>query len=157
MASVLNSVLAAITTQVQGLGLTVGETAVAVVRRKVPGYRRGIDTLPQVQICCSGDAEESTPFDSGVGGNHRVKVDYRVWLVLMAAGDADAVSQEADLLQARQLLRKGFEIPGAGLPEGILWVLPQKKTPPLEPKAFEANLDLFALTALVSIIETAGN
>lgn len=82
-----------------------GEASVVLAR--LPVARDALESLPAVAVCPAEQPERSEPF--ATGGYQ--SVTYVVQVVVIAASNRDASRGMADVLDARETLRKLFQRP----------------------------------------------
>jgi len=141
--SVYTDLQDALATAVTNLGLTISTRALAVRKMKQPIQRDTIDTFPCALVVVGDTPESSVPFHTG-GAQ---LVGYVLQVVLLAGTARQPYQGEADLLAARESVRKLLQRPSslAGV-TGLLRV----ETMPQAPVARQAWLKTFEASALAA-------
>lgn len=140
--SVYSRIQDALASAVAGLNLQVGGQGVSVRKAKLPVQRETIDARPAALVVIGDGPETSVPFHTG-GAQ---LVGYLVQVVLVADGNRQPLAGQADLLDARESVRKLLQRPGA-VGTAVSEVL-RVECLPRSPYARPAWLKLFEVSAL---------
>lgn len=106
--STLNDTLDAVVADHQAAALTIGGSALTVVKRKLPKKEETVDAPYQVTISAAADPDEVTPI-GGYPGARVYLVKYRVEMTLITPNDHDAVTNLADHEAWREATRARYQ------------------------------------------------
>ena len=137
---------------VTGLALVIGGRPVVTRKMKLPIHRDTVDAVPAALVVVGDGPESTVPFTTG---NEQL-VGYLVQVVLVAGTARQPREGAADLLDAREAVRKLLQRPGAvGAAVGeVLRVEPLPQAPAAR-QAWAKALDVSALACRYLCVETA--
>lgn len=150
--SVYAEIQDALANAVTGLALVIGGRPVVTRKMKLPVQRDTIDELPAALVVVGDGPESTVPFTTG---NEQL-VGYLVQVVLVAGTARQPDQGRADLLDARESVRKLLQRPAA-VGTAVSEVLRVEPLPqaPIARQAWLKTFDVSALACRYLCVETA--
>ena len=149
MASVLDSILSAVTTTVQGLNFSGAVATSNIKRRMLPKVSETLDSLPCILVAPGpgGEQVEDFSFEDGVAKH----VVYQVEVVVVAASNHDYATNEATYEDWRQTVRRAFQSHSlAGVP--TVFQISLRPSPPFDRRLLNEQ---YAYSGLVLLVHAA--
>lgn len=147
-ASVYNSILDAVVSQVTNLGLVFNMSPLPVMKMKLPKAQETLDVLPLVAVAPGSEAERVEP--AGAEGTRFLT--YRVDVVVIAEGNRDLVTNLDAYLSWRQQVRGLFKGPLlAGVPQ--VWEVDTALLAPLDRGLVNQDYDYSGLSFRFHTVE----
>lgn len=138
---------------VVGLALALGLQSVQVKVRKLPKHQETVDDpLPLIAIVPSTKPDKDVPFDTGRDGGIRKLRTYTVQIVIIAAGNKDAISNLDVYQEWREQIANSFAKPRS-VEHGKLLTTKFIPDVVIDRRVYSANYDYSGQAVQYSVVE----